>query len=76
MDTFEKVQEIIANLFQISPDDVMLETDFKLDLGADELDAVELIMAVEEEFDITIHDEEAANVHTVADLVELISSKI
>lgn len=54
----------------------MLETDFKLDLGADELDAVELIMAVEEEFDITIHDEEAANVHTVADLVELISSKI
>jgi acyl carrier protein len=76
MDTFEKVQEIIANLFQIHPDDVMLETDFKLDLGADELDAVELIMAVEEEFDITIHDEEAANVHTVADLVELISSKI
>ena len=63
-------------MFQISPDDVMLETDFKLDLGADELDAVELIMAVEEEFDIAIHDEDAANVHTVADLVELISSKI
>ena len=54
----------------------MLETDFKLDLGADELDAVELIMAVEEEFDIAIHDEDAAHVHTVADLVELISSKI
>lgn len=76
MNTFERVQKIIAYLFQIHRDQITMESDLSEDLLADELDNVEIIMAVEDEFNITIHNEEAANVHTVADLVELIRSKI
>ena len=74
MDTFEKVQEIIANLFQIHPDQITMESDLSDDLLADELDNVEIIMAVEDEFNITIHDEEAADIKTVGDLVKLVDS--
>ena len=53
-----------------------MESDLSDDLLADELDAVELIMAVEEEFDITIHDEDAVDIKTVGDLVKLVESLI
>ena len=76
MDTFEKVQEIIANLFQIQPDQITMESDLSDDLLADELDNVEIIMAVEDEFNITIHDEEAADIKTVGALVKLVDSLI
>lgn len=76
MDTFEKVQEIIANLFQIHPDQITMESDLSDDLLADELDNVEIIMAVEDEFNITIHDEDAADIKTVGDLVKLVDSLI
>ncbi len=76
MDTFEKVQEIIANLFQINPNQITMESDLSEDLLADELDNVEIIMAVEDEFNITIHDEEAADIKTVGDLVKLVDSLI
>jgi len=76
MDTFEKVQEIIANLFQIHPDQITMESDLSDDLLADELDNVEIIMAIEDEFNITIHDEEAADIKTVGDLVKLVDSLI
>ena len=76
MDTFEKVQEIIANLFQIHPEQITMESDLSDDLLADELDNVEIIMAVEDEFNITIHDEEAADIKTVGDLVKLVDSLI
>lgn len=76
MDTFEKVQEIIANLFQIHPEQITMESDLSEDLLADELDNVEIIMAVEDEFNITIHDEEAADIKTVGDLVKLVDSLI
>ena len=76
MDTFEKVQDIIAYLFQIQPDQITMESDLSDDLLADELDNVEIIMAVEDEFNITIHDEEAADIKTVGDLVKLVDSLI
>ena len=76
MDTFDKVQEIIANLFQINQDQITMESDLSDDLLADELDNVEIIMAVEDEFNITIHDEEAADIKTVGDLVKLVDSLI
>lgn len=76
MDTFEKVQEIIASLFQIHPEQITMESDLSEDLLADELDNVEIIMAVEDEFNITIHDEEAADIKTVGDLVKLVDSLI
>lgn len=76
MDTFEKVQEIIANLFQINPNQITMESDLSDDLLADELDNVEIIMAVEDEFNITIHDEDAADIKTVGELVKLVDSLI
>lgn len=76
MDTFEKVQEIIANLFQIHTDQITMESDLSDDLLADELDNVEIIMAIEDEFNITIHDEDAADIKTVGDLVKLVDSLI
>lgn len=74
MDTFEKVQEIIANLFQIRLDQITMESDLSEDLLADELDNVEIILAVEDEFNITIHDEDAAEIKTVGDLAKLVDS--
>lgn len=74
MDTFEKVQDIIANMFQIHPEQITMESDLSEDLLADELDNVEIIMAIEDEFNITIHDEEAADIKTVGDLVKLVDS--
>jgi acyl carrier protein len=71
---FEKVQEIIVNQLGIDAEEVTLESDID-DLGADSLDFVEILMAVEEEFDIEITDDEAEAIDTVEDLVECIQVK-
>jgi acyl carrier protein len=64
---FEKVQEKVAEQLGIEPEEVTLESSFIVDLGADSLDIVELLMALEEEFDIEIPDEEAEKLTTVGD---------
>ncbi|HBM74462.1 MAG TPA: acyl carrier protein [Clostridiaceae bacterium] len=69
---FDKVKEIIVEQLGVDPDDVTLESSFIDDLGADSLDIVELIMALEEEFDIEIPDEEAEKFPTVGDVVNYI----
>jgi len=71
---FEKVQEKVAEQLGIDADEVSLESSFIDDLGADSLDIVELLMALEEEFDIEIPDEEAEKLVTVGDVVEYIKS--
>jgi acyl carrier protein len=71
---FEKVQEIIVNQLGIDKEEVTLESDID-DLGADSLDFVEMLMAVEEEFDIEITDDEAEAIDTVGDFVECIKAK-
>lgn len=71
---FEKVQEKVAEQLGIEPEEVTLESSFIVDLGADSLDIVELLMALEEEFDIEIPDEEAEKLSTVGDVVEYIKS--
>jgi acyl carrier protein len=58
------------------PEQITMESDLSEDLLADELDNVEIIMAIEDEFNITIHDEEAADIKTVGDLVKLVDSLI
>ena len=63
---FEKVKEIIVDSLSCDEDAVTLEANLKEDLDADSLDAVELIMAVEEEFDIEIPDDKAAEIKTRA----------
>ena len=69
---FEKVKEIIVDSLSCDEDAVTLEANLKEDLDADSLDAVELIMAVEEEFDIEIPDDKAAEIKTVQDIVDYI----
>ncbi len=71
---FEKVKEIIVNQLGIDADDITLNSSFIEDLGADSLDIVELIMALESEFDLEIPEEEAENVSTVGDVVDYIKA--
>ena len=72
----EKMKEIIADQLGVSEDEVTLEASFIDDLGADSLDIVELIMALEEEFDIEIPDADAEKVVTVNDVVEYIKEHV
>ncbi|MCQ1528034.1 acyl carrier protein [Lutispora saccharofermentans] len=71
---FEKVQEKIAEQLSIDSEDIAMESSFIEDLGADSLDIVELLMALEEEFDIEIPDEEAEKLVTVGDVVDYIKN--
>ncbi|MDI6601422.1 MAG: acyl carrier protein [Thermoanaerobacteraceae bacterium] len=71
---FEKVKEIVAEQLGVEPEEVALESSFIDDLGADSLDIVELIMALEEEFDLEIPDEDAEKISTVNDVVEYIKA--
>lgn len=73
---FEKVKTIIVEQLGISEADVTPDASFVEDLGADSLDVVELIMALEEEFDLKITDEEAEKIATVRDAVIYISEQL
>lgn len=75
-EVFEKVKGIIVDQLQVSEASVTLEASFIDDLGADSLDLVELIMALEEEFDIEIPDSDAEKVVTVNDVVEYIKENV
>ena len=70
----EKVKEVIIEQLAVDDEAIKLETSFIDDLGADSLDIVELIMALEEEFDMQIPDSEAEKISTVGDVVEYIKS--
>ena len=74
--TFEKVKAITVEQLSVAPDDVKMESTFIDDLGADSLDIVELIMALEEEFDIEIPDADAEKVVTVGDVVDYIKENV
>lgn len=73
---FEKIVEIINVQFNIDEDEIKLETSFRDDLNADSLDLVELIMSLEDEFDLEIEDEEVDSIKTVGDAVEYINNKL
>ena len=72
---FEKVKEIIVDTLNCEQDKVVMGADLKEDIGADSLDAVELNIALEESFSITIPDEDLAGFQTVADIVTYIQNK-
>ncbi|HBV96490.1 MAG: acyl carrier protein [Peptococcaceae bacterium BICA1-7] len=69
---FEKVKAIISEQLGVDEADVTMESSFIEDLGADSLDIVELVMALEEEFDIVIPDEDAEKIRTVGEAVNYI----
>lgn len=71
---FEKLQKIIADVLNIETDKITLESTFIDDLGADSLDVYQIIMGIEDEFDIQIPDDAAESITTVADAVEQIKS--
>jgi acyl carrier protein len=71
---FEKVKVVIVDQLNVEDDDVVEDASFVDDLGADSLDIVELVMALEEEFGISIPDEEAENIKTVGDAVTYIAT--
>ena len=73
---YEKLKEIIAEILNVDPDEITMETTFVDDLGADSLDVFQIIMGVEEEFDIDIASENAEKIVSVADAVEEIKRAI
>jgi len=73
---FEKIKEIIANKIQVDEDKIALETSLMKDLEADSLDAVEIIMGIEEEFNIEIPDSAAEGFTCVGDIVKFVESAI
>lgn len=73
---FDKIREILAAQLDIDPESITEGTDIAEDLGADSLDVVELMMSVEEEFDIEIGDDDISHFKTVADVVGYVESKL
>ena len=73
---FEKIKKIIAEVLNMEEDSITMESTFGDDLGADSLDVFQIIMGVEEEFEIEIPNEEAEKIVTVGDAVEQIKSAI
>ena len=75
-DTLERVTQIIVERLDVEADEVTLEAGIKEDLGADSLDVVDLIMELEDEFNLTIEEEDAEKINTVGDIVTYISAKV
>lgn len=73
---FDKVQKIVSEQLGVEASDVKPEANFANDLGADSLDTVELVMALEEEFDVEIPDEAAEKILTVQQAVDFINEKV
>lgn len=72
----DKIKTIITEQLGVKPEEVTLEASFIDDLGADSLDTVELIMALEEEFEIDIPDEDAGKIKTVGEIIKYIEDKV
>ena len=73
--SFDKVKKLLAEQLNINADSISLESNVIEDLGADSLDVVEMLMVLEDEFNITVTDEESLKLKTVGDIVKLIDSK-
>ena len=73
---FEKLQEIIAEVLNVDPEEITMDTTFVDDLGADSLDVFQIIMGIEEEFEIEISNEDAEKIVTVGDAVEQIKNAV
>lgn len=73
---FEKLKKVIAEVLNVDPEEITMETTFLDDLGADSLDVFQIIMGIEEEFDIEIPAEKAEKITNVEEAVELIKGAL
>lgn len=73
--TFDKIKELLAEQLNIPADKITMESRVIEDLGADSLDVVEMLMTLEDNFNVTVSDEESVNLKTIGDIVKLIDSK-
>ncbi len=71
---FEKVRNALAQQFELDPASITMDTNLLEDLGADSLDVVELIMSLEDEFNVSISDNDAAELYTVGRIVEYLEN--
>lgn len=71
---FEKLKKVIAEVLNVDPEEITMETTFTDDLGADSLDVFQIVMGIEEEFDIELPAEKVEKIVTVEEAVELIKS--
>lgn len=71
---FDKVRDIVAEQLDVEADNVAMESSIVDDLGADSLDVVDLVMSIEEEFDVEIPDEDVENIKTVGDIVKYVEA--
>ncbi len=76
MDLFDRVKQIIVEQLGVDEEQVTLDASFVDNLGADSLDIVELVMTLEEEFDLEIPDEDAENITTVGSAVEYLKERV
>ncbi|HHV27204.1 acyl carrier protein [Anaerosalibacter bizertensis] len=72
---FDKLKVMISEQLDVEEDDITMDTSFQDDLNADSLDLVELIMSIEDEFELEVEDEEVENIQTVRDAVEYIQAQ-
>ena len=72
---FQTMRDLVSEQFALEPSEVTMDTSFEEDLGADSVDLVELVMAMEEEFDIEIADDDAQKILKVQDAISYIESK-
>ncbi|MGI6265268.1 MAG: acyl carrier protein [Acutalibacteraceae bacterium] len=69
---FEKIQAIVSNQFDVDKESITADTNIETDLGADSLDVVDMLMSLEDEFNVEIPDEQINYIHTVGELVSYI----
>ncbi len=73
---FEKLRKVIAEVLNVDPEEITMDTTFTDDLGADSLDVFQIVMGIEEEFDIEIPAEQAEKISTVEEAVDLIKNAV
>lgn len=74
--TIDKIKKILADTLDVNEEELSLDTNIATDLGADSLDVVEILMSIEDEFDIEIPDSEIENIRTIGELVEYIETNM
>lgn len=73
---FEKLKKVIADILNVDPNEITMETTFMEDLGADSLDVYQIVMGIEEEFDIEIPEDKIENITMVGEAVDLIKNAV